>query len=610
MNLRLKIIRKIPMHVFAILFLANASFSQTSPPTAKTIDVGIAKIDITPETSVRLTGYGSRDKSEFKGIIHRLEAKAMAFGSDAERPSVLITVDLVGITERITSKLQQTLYKKAGIDPAQVVICASHTHGGPEIGNLINILLYREDVGYTDSLLPLEQSIHIAQYTEMLSQKLEDVSLAALKNRKPALIAWGQGQAFFAANRRTIGGPVDVALPMLRVTDIDGTLRGVFVNYACHGTTLEEINELNADWIGEANRMIEANHPGCISMIALGCGADADPKPRGSMEHVKEHGKEISDNVDKLLVSNLQPLTSVPRGQMKWVKLPFSNVPSVPELIKLTEARKKTTLKAYYARTALDRIERGESLPTEVSLPIQVWNFGNELLMVSLGGEVVVDYAIRLKNEIGAEHLWINAYSNDVPCYIASKRVIREGGYEADFSMYCYDKPSPLKEEAEDIIVNAVHDLLPAAFSIKRAASNYQELIGEKDDGSFDLEASKAKANGPNIKYMPEWKAFGWFTTLDQVEWKVNIEKAGKYEVRLEYSVSDDEAGKSFVFSAGKKSVKGRLDKTGSWYTYATKKIGAINLLAGDQTMVFKSNASSEKGAMLDLARISLIPVK
>ena len=61
----------------------------------------------------------------------------MAFGNDAEHPSVLITIDLVGITERITSKLKQALSKKAGIDPAQVVICASHTHGGPEIGNLL-----------------------------------------------------------------------------------------------------------------------------------------------------------------------------------------------------------------------------------------------------------------------------------------------------------------------------------------------------------------------------------------------------------------------------------------------------------------------------------------
>ncbi|MEO8763513.1 MAG: neutral/alkaline non-lysosomal ceramidase N-terminal domain-containing protein [Ginsengibacter sp.] len=589
-----------------LLFFCKVSMCQQASTVSEPIEVGVARVDITPERPIRLAGYGARSKSESDGILQRLEAKAMAFGSDAQHPSVLVTIDLVGVTERITSKLRKALSEKAGINPAQVVICASHTHGGPEIGNLLNILQYREG-GYSDSLLSLDQSVHIAQYTEMLSQRLEEVSLAALQNRKPALIAWGQGQAFFAANRRTEGGPVDPTLPILRITNPDGTLKAVFVNYACHGTTFEGINQINADWIGEAKRLIEANHPGCMAMIALGCGADADPKPRGDMEAVKLHGKEISDNVDKLLVSQLQPLSSPPVGNMKWVKLPFSKIATVPELIKLTEDK---TLKGYYARIALDRVERGETIPAEVSLPVQIWNFGDELAMINLGGEVVVDYSIRLRNELGAEHLWINAYSNDVPCYIASRRVIREGGYEADFSMYCYDKPSPLAEEAEDIIVTAVHEMIPGPFKVKRDTANHQELIARNDDGSLHLTAAYANGIGANIKYMPEWKAFGWFTIDDRAEWNVNVEKAGKYEVYITYAVSDDEAGKSFAFESGSKKIKGKVVKTGSWFTYARKKIGVINLSAGTQKMVFKSNSASVKGAMLDLAEVTLIPVK
>ena len=87
--------------------------------------------------------------------------------------------------------------------------------------------------------------------------------------------------------------------------------------------------------------------------------------------------------------------------------------------------------------------------------------------MVNLAGEVVVDYSLRLKKELGARRLWINAYSNDVPCYIASRRVINEGGYEAVSSMYYYDKPSPFSEEVEDLIIHAVHDLLPETFTQK-----------------------------------------------------------------------------------------------------------------------------------------------
>ncbi len=89
------------------------------------------------------------------------------------------------------------------------------------------------------------------------------------------------------------------------------------------------------------------------------------------------------------------------------------------------------------------------------------------MVMINLGGEPVVDYAVRLKNELDAQRLWLNGYANDVSCYIASKRVIHEGGYEADASMYWYNMPSPLSEEVEEIIISTLHDLIPVSFKKK-----------------------------------------------------------------------------------------------------------------------------------------------
>lgn len=590
----------------AILSFSEISFAQ-KPDNPATMQVGVASIDITPDGPIRLAGYGARVKSESEGILQRLHAKALAFGSDAENPSILITVDLVGITWPITAKLGEALSKKAGINPEQLVICASHTHGGPEVGNLLNILQYRPD-HFSDSLLALEQLVHIAEYSEQLSQKLEEVALAALKNRKPAYVDWGQGQASFAMNRRTKGGPVDPSLPLLRINNPDGSLRAVLVNYACHGTTLGgNVNEIHGDWIAEAQKIIEANHPGVTALVAVGCGADANPEPRGNLENLRNHGQEISDNVDKLIKGQLQPLTSPPVGKMKWIKLPFSHVPTVPELIELT---KDKTVKGYYARLALDRVLRGDKIPAELDYPVQVWNFDNKLAMVNLAGEVVVDYSTRLKNELGAEHLWINGYSNDVPCYIASKRVIKEGGYEAESSMYYYDKPSPFAEEVEDIIVKAVHDITPLAFKEKRNITNHLEMIHSNEAGEYYLTAAKAAAIGPKIKYMPEWKAFGWFTTEDRAEWEVQVDKKGKYEVFMEWSVDDARSGKWFIFQAGNKSIKGRIKKTGSWFTFRKEKIGMLTLPAGIHKMIFKSNSKTEEGSMMDLREIILVPVK
>ena len=33
-----------------------------------------------------------------------------------------------------------------------------------------------------------------------------------------------------------------------------------------------------------------------------------------------------------------------------------------------------------------------------------------------LAGEVVGDYSLRLKRELGGDRLWVTAYANDAPC--------------------------------------------------------------------------------------------------------------------------------------------------------------------------------------------------
>lgn len=590
-----------------VLLYSEVVMGQQAPVENGTMQVGVARIDITPEDPIRLAGYASRGTTESEGVIHKLWAKALAFGSDDQGASILITVDLIGIPGHVTRSLAKQLSKKIGLDPAHLVILASHTHGGPAVGTLFNILQYQEDT-FNGSPLGLDQLVHIARYINQLRQKLEKVALAAMKDRSTAWVAWGQGQAGFARNRRAPGGPVDPALPVLRVVDPAGNLRAVLVNYACHGTTLTgEVNKIHGDWMGVAQRLIEANHPGAIAMVAIGAGGDVNPYPRGRMKHMRLHGKEIAANVEKLLASPLQPLTAPPVGRMKWVELPFVHVPTIPELIKQT---KDNSVKAYYAGLALERIVRGHAIPTTLSYPVQTWTFGNELVMINLGGEVVADYALRLKNELGAGSLWVNAYANDVSSYIASRRVIREGGYEAETSMYYYNNPSPFVEEVEDIVITAVYDLLPASYTVERDTVNHPKLVRPESDGTLHLGAQVARAVGPEIQYMPEWKAFGWFTEADHVAWDVEVNKGGKYDVYLEWSVSDEEAGKPFIFQADDWQLKGKIGETGSWFTYKKEKIGTIRLLPGRQKMVFKAGSKSEKGALLDLRGITLIPVK
>src|SRR5262249_54656916 len=92
-----------------------------------------------------------------------------------------------------------------------------------------------------------------------------------------------------------------------------------------------------------------------------------------------------------------------------------------------------------------------------IAYPPQAVPFGRSLTIVALGGEVVADYDLRIHREYPGEPLIVAGYSNDVMCYIPSRRVLREGGYEANESMIYYGQQGPFAEDVEDRIMNTVH---------------------------------------------------------------------------------------------------------------------------------------------------------
>lgn len=139
---------------------------------------------------------------------------------------------------------------------------------------------------------------------------------------------------------------------------------------------------------------------------------------------------------------------------------------------------------------------------------------------------------------------------------------------------------------------------------------NKPALVTAQADGSLLLTAENGKPIGPEIKYMPEWRAFGWFTAADKVEWDVDVINPGEYEVHLEWSVSDEEAGKEFLLEAKDSRLTGVVGKSGSWETYKNSNVGKIKLSGGNQKIVFRSNTKFSEGALLDLRQVKLVPVK
>ena len=415
--------------------------------------VGAAKIDITPDFPVRLSGYGGR-REEADSVEQRIWAKALAIRNGAESPAVLITVDNCGVPDYITEEVAAKLKQDAAVPREQFVICSTHTHSAPYLSGVLRTLF--------GVPIPEAHQENIDRYTRQLTDKLKQVAEAALADLYPGSLSWGEGRVGFADNRRTKGGPVDHALPMLRAVGADGGLRAILTSYACHCTTLGgDFNAVCGDWAGYAGAYIEADYPDATALVAIGCAGDANPAPRTGLNFARQHGHAIAAEVNRLLGSELTAIEGKLTGQVKRIDLPFDTLPTRQEWEKRVAAGGAI---GYHAQIQLDRLDRGEALQTALPYPIQIWTFGGELAVVFLPGEVVVDYSIRLKREGDASRLWVNAYCNDVPCYIPSRRILREGGYEGEGAMIYYDRPTRFAPAVEDMIIRTVHELLPRTF--------------------------------------------------------------------------------------------------------------------------------------------------
>lgn len=434
-----------------------------------TYPLGVAKIDITPEFPVRLNGFASR-LEESTGVTQPIHATALALGSDKEGPALLFTIDNLGMPADIAAKVSSQLAAKTQIPAKRITFSASHTHTAPMLSGA-NPTLYGVPI-------PAEHLAHIDRYTAEFIDKLEQVALAALADRKPATLSWTIGSVGFARNRRTADGPVDHDLPLLVARAPDGAIRLIYVSYACHCVTLSD-NRISGDWAGFAQQAIERSFPGAIGMVSIGCGADANPSSGVTGDRADiaaEQGAEIASEVQRLLKSPLKPLTGKLTVDVREVRLPFDVHPTRAQW---EELAKQGGAVGHHASVQLAKLDRGEKLRTEIAYPIQTWAFGNELALVFLPGEVVVDYSLRLKRELDGLRLWVNAYSNDAPGYIPSERILKEGGYEGETAMIYYDQPTRFKAGLEQVIVDAAHESLGKEFK--------PGLDPKKTDGSRPL---------------------------------------------------------------------------------------------------------------------------
>lgn len=420
--------------------------------------VGLAEAKITPSDPVVMGGFASRRKV-FDGVIHDLWVKAMAIEDRSGHRAVLITCDFIGLRAVNADPVCMDIMARTGLKRDQILLNNSHTHTGPS----------QAESPTKDSYLSAEQVRDLYQYTEWLKATIAETVVRALDTMTPAKLGYDTGVALFVMNRReptdrgiALGhnpsGPADRSVPVLRVTDLDGKIRAVVFGAACHQTTiLPGDNRVCGDYAGFAQIRLEETYPGSQAMFMQGCGGDAGPYPTGKLEYSRAHGEALGAEVQRLIERNrFRPLTGTLRTEISHTDLPLHRPFSEKEIQELLQGPARW--KKWVGTKMKERLDAGLPWPEYYRAPIAVWQFGSDLTLVGLSGEVVVDYVARIRQAVGPLNLWISAYCNDVFGYLPSARILREGGYETR-GLYSGEMFSP---QVENVVVDQVRDLARA----------------------------------------------------------------------------------------------------------------------------------------------------
>ncbi len=416
------------------LLLVGASSAIAQDSETGRWKVGSARVPITPERPVVLLGYGERTRP-FDSVAQEIYAKALALEDGAGHRAVIVTADLVGFQAAVVTDLVSArIAKETSLGRSQLLFNASHSHTAP----LVSLDPWLDANVVAHAPLSSDDRKETIAYTRALQDKLVALVRNAVAALQPAHLSWGRGEVPFPMSRRlprdgritmadNPARSVDRSVPVLCARTPDGERLALLFGTACHNATLTGADNLvSGDFAGFAQSYLEERFPGAQAMFMSGCGADANPSPRGSMALAQRHGASLGREVARIVEEPLTTVDGILSTKYEMVELPLQSLSKAD----IQGRAKLPSAEAVMARHMLRVLATGQTLPRNYSAPVALWQFGEAFSLVALPGEPVAEYVHLIEAALPKRPLWIAGYNNDCFGYLPTAQVVSEGGHE------------------------------------------------------------------------------------------------------------------------------------------------------------------------------------
>ncbi|MFC5652272.1 neutral/alkaline non-lysosomal ceramidase N-terminal domain-containing protein [Paenibacillus solisilvae] len=417
--------------------------------------LGTAKVDITPNKPVPLTGFATRNNAKFTAIDSRLYAKLFYFREFGETGSsflsLVVCADLLNWDQRLADRLRDNIAVKWDIPKSAVILTATHNHSGPAT-------MFGIGIGDPDP-----------EYIDLLEHAVLDGVGYAQSNAEPVRLDKGAGVCPISVNRRSkvngeyviapnFEGIADKELNVIRFSNFEGETKAIWLHYACHPVNSRE-NIVSSEFSGHACETIERTIGGNVVVAFLQgtCGEINPNSDSGSsgIQATREIGDRMTRTALSLLDTAMEPLNAVSlECERSTAELPYRHVPSEEELERIENSG--TELERNWAAFMRAHPER---LKPSATFEIVKLSLADRLSLLFMNGELVIRYGLFAKQISDGTVLPVG-YSHGMIGYVTTKTQLEEGGYEPVESTLYLGLPSPFDHITESIVLDSIQSSL------------------------------------------------------------------------------------------------------------------------------------------------------
>ena len=426
---------------------------------------GFARVGITPPVGTTMMGFGSRDMDHgCEGVHDDVYVRALYLRQGSEE-ALIMGFDLCFLGREEADRYKGAIGRAIDLLPRQILMNASHNHVGPAVGTWYSAGYEAPDRLYLNDL---ERATLTAACQARDSIREVTLTAGATRSKLPMNRRRRNEEDGRIENRPNPDGYAYVKLPVCLLSDTKGEPVCLLFSISAHPSMMSGF-QISAEYPGVAMRRLDERLGTTASLFLQGVGGDAKPSVIGRAENsywqlgtwelLEEAGKMVADEVAACLEGGLKPVDPDLKAASVEMEWSFEKAPPRSEFESIVAGTKpeerEKNVRFMWASKVLERLDRGDILPTSVPLTAHGIKLGEGLRIVGIEGEAVAGWGKYIEGSFGSGVTFPLGYCDGTGLYLPTSEMLPEGGYEV-ISYWEYGFPAPLAPGMEDCVADAL----------------------------------------------------------------------------------------------------------------------------------------------------------